>query len=224
MANLQIYDPFADNGDRRGLFRGFFRRSGLEKAAPASARVDVTETDKGYTCPRRNPRRQEGRHRCRRDRRQPGDDLGGSEAQFEQKDGERVASHRTLRRAASIAASRSPAELDETASEAKVRKRRSGAQAGEEAGGCGSQADPVTPSRSLPDRRGSPGSRPFAGGRPRSRRLRVASAAHLTASGVPCIPLRCCRGNSSTAKTRRKSDATPPTARSGIRTCLTSTR
>ena len=48
MASLQIYDPFADAGID-DLFRGFFRpvRS-AERNAPAAAKIDVTESDKGY--------------------------------------------------------------------------------------------------------------------------------------------------------------------------------
>ena len=48
MANLQIYDPFADAGID-DLFRGFFRpvRS-TDRPAPAAIKVDVTENDKGY--------------------------------------------------------------------------------------------------------------------------------------------------------------------------------
>ena len=49
MASLQLYDPFADAGFD-DLFRGFFRpvRS-TERTAPAAIKVDVSETDKGYT-------------------------------------------------------------------------------------------------------------------------------------------------------------------------------
>jgi len=49
MASLQLYDPFADAGID-DLFRGFFRpvRAGDRGNAPAAAKVDVTENDKGY--------------------------------------------------------------------------------------------------------------------------------------------------------------------------------
>ena len=49
MASLQLYDPFADAGID-DLFRGFFRpvRSN-ERAAPAAIKLDVAESDKGYT-------------------------------------------------------------------------------------------------------------------------------------------------------------------------------
>jgi len=49
MASLQLYDPFADAGID-DLFRGFFRpvRASDRGNAPAAAKVDVTETDKGY--------------------------------------------------------------------------------------------------------------------------------------------------------------------------------
>ena len=49
MAQLQIYDPFADTGFDE-LFRGFFRPVRSEKkAAPAPVRIDVAETDNAYT-------------------------------------------------------------------------------------------------------------------------------------------------------------------------------
>ena len=49
MASLQLYDPFADAGID-DLFRGFFRpvRSSDRGNSPVAAKVDVTETDKGY--------------------------------------------------------------------------------------------------------------------------------------------------------------------------------
>jgi HSP20 family protein len=49
MASLQLYDPFAEAGFD-DLFRGFFRpvRSN-ERAAPAAIKLDVAESDKGYT-------------------------------------------------------------------------------------------------------------------------------------------------------------------------------
>jgi len=48
MANLQIYDPFADAAVDT-LFRQFFRPERGDRAAPQAIRVDVAETDKGYT-------------------------------------------------------------------------------------------------------------------------------------------------------------------------------
>ena len=49
MASLQLYDPFADAGID-DLFRGFFRpvRASDRANSPVAAKVDVTETDKGY--------------------------------------------------------------------------------------------------------------------------------------------------------------------------------
>ena len=48
MASLQLYDPFAESGID-DLFRGFFRPvRTTERGAPAAAKVDVTENDKGY--------------------------------------------------------------------------------------------------------------------------------------------------------------------------------
>src|SRR5690242_14114267 len=48
MANLQIYDPFAEAGFD-DLFRGFFRPvRATERNAPAAIKVDVTENEKGY--------------------------------------------------------------------------------------------------------------------------------------------------------------------------------
>jgi HSP20 family protein len=48
MANLQIYDPFAEAGID-DLFRGFFRPvRATERNAPAPIKVDVTETEQGY--------------------------------------------------------------------------------------------------------------------------------------------------------------------------------
>jgi HSP20 family protein len=48
MANLQLYDPFADAAVDT-LFRQFFRPERGGPAAPQGIRVDVAETDKGYT-------------------------------------------------------------------------------------------------------------------------------------------------------------------------------
>jgi HSP20 family protein len=48
MATLQVYDPFGDSPFEE-LFRGFLRPTrGDRTATPASIKVDVKETDKGY--------------------------------------------------------------------------------------------------------------------------------------------------------------------------------
>ena len=47
MANLSVYDPFADAGIDE-LFRGFFKPVRVTHAAPVAIRMDVTENDKGY--------------------------------------------------------------------------------------------------------------------------------------------------------------------------------
>ena len=116
MANLQIYDPFAETGIDE-LFRGFFRPVRLEKAAPAPARVDVTETDKGYTVHAEIP----GVKKEDIDVAIEGNQVTISaevKRNSEQKDGERVL--RTERYVGGVYRSFTlPAELDETASEAK---------------------------------------------------------------------------------------------------------
>ncbi len=50
MANMQVYDPFADAGFDE-LFRGFFKPVRLAEGAraPVTIKVDVAESDKGYT-------------------------------------------------------------------------------------------------------------------------------------------------------------------------------
>ncbi len=49
MANLQMYDPFADTGLDE-LFRGFFRPvRGGERNTPAAIRIDVSESEDAYT-------------------------------------------------------------------------------------------------------------------------------------------------------------------------------
>lgn len=50
MTSLQIYAPFADAGIDK-LFRGFFRSVPFERnrAQPIAIKMDVTETEKGYT-------------------------------------------------------------------------------------------------------------------------------------------------------------------------------
>ncbi len=47
MANLQVYDPFADAGIDE-LFRGFFRPVRFEKGNALAIKVDVTENETGY--------------------------------------------------------------------------------------------------------------------------------------------------------------------------------
>ncbi len=48
MANMQVYDPFADTGFD-DLFRGFFRPVRADRGnAPLAIKIDVKETDKGY--------------------------------------------------------------------------------------------------------------------------------------------------------------------------------
>jgi HSP20 family protein len=116
MTNLQIYHPFADTGFDE-LFRGFFRPVLLDKAAPVSARVDVTETDKGYTVHAEIP----GVKKEDIDVAIEGSQVTISaevKRNSEQKDGERVL--RTERYVGGVYRSFTlPVELDETASEAK---------------------------------------------------------------------------------------------------------
>jgi HSP20 family protein len=47
MANLQVFDPFADAAFD-DIFRGFFKPVRYEKSAPAAIKVDVAENDAGY--------------------------------------------------------------------------------------------------------------------------------------------------------------------------------
>ena len=47
MNQLTVYDPFADTGIDE-LFRGFFRPVRLEKAGPATIKMDVREQDNAY--------------------------------------------------------------------------------------------------------------------------------------------------------------------------------
>jgi len=47
MANLSVYDPFADASIDE-LFRGFFKPVRGTHPAPVAIRMDVTENDKGY--------------------------------------------------------------------------------------------------------------------------------------------------------------------------------
>jgi HSP20 family protein len=116
MTNVQIYHPFADTGFDQ-LFRGFFRPVRLDKAAPAAARVDVTETDKGYTVHAEIP----GVRKEDIDVAIEGNQVtiaAEVKRDSEQKDGERVL--RTERYFGGVYRSFTlPVELDETTSEAK---------------------------------------------------------------------------------------------------------
>jgi HSP20 family protein len=47
MAQLQVYDPFADTPFDE-IFRGFFKPVRVPNGAPATIKVDVAETDAGY--------------------------------------------------------------------------------------------------------------------------------------------------------------------------------
>jgi HSP20 family protein len=116
MANLQVYDPFAETGFDE-LFRGFFRPVRSEKTSPVPVRIDVTESDKGYVVHAEVPGvKKEDIHVA----------IEGNQVTIaaevtranESKDGERVL--RTERYYGGVYRSFTlPAELDETASEAK---------------------------------------------------------------------------------------------------------
>jgi HSP20 family protein len=117
MAQLQIYDPFADTGFDE-LFRGFFRPVRTDKAAaPAPVRIDVVETDKAYTVRAEIP----GVNKDEIHVAIEGNQVTISaevKRDFETKEGERVL--RNERYFGSVYRSFTlPAELDETASEAK---------------------------------------------------------------------------------------------------------
>jgi len=118
MARLQVYDPFATTGGIDELFRGFFapvRRGDGE--APQAIRLDVTETEQGYLARAEIPGvRKEDIHVT----------IEGNQVtiaaetkrETEKKDGERVI--HTERYVGQLFRSFTlPAELDETASEAK---------------------------------------------------------------------------------------------------------
>ena len=116
MANLQIYDPFADSGFD-DLFRGFFRPVRAEKAGPLAIKIDVKESEKGYTVNAEIPGVKKEDIQVA---------IEGSQVtiaaevkhESEQKDGERAL--RTERYYGSVYRSFAlPVELDESASEAK---------------------------------------------------------------------------------------------------------
>jgi len=116
MTTLQIYDPFAATGFDE-LFRGIFRPVRSDKSTPVAARVDVTETDKGYTVHAEIP----GVNKEDINVAIEGNQVTISaevKRDSEQKDGERVL--RTERYFGGVYRSFTlPVELDETASEAK---------------------------------------------------------------------------------------------------------
>ena len=119
MAQLQIYDPFADTGFDE-LFRGFFRPVRADKtgtAAPAPVRIDVSETDKAYTVRAEIP----GVNKDEIHVAIEGNQVTISaevKRESEAKEGERVL--RNERYFGSVYRSFTlPADLDETASEAK---------------------------------------------------------------------------------------------------------
>ena len=116
MASLQIYDPFADAGFD-DLFRGFFRPVRADQAAPLAIKMDVKETEQGYTVHAEIPGVKKEDIQVA---------IEGSQVtiaaevkrETEQKDGERVL--RTERYCGNVYRSFTlPAELDEASSEAK---------------------------------------------------------------------------------------------------------
>lgn len=118
MTSLQIYDPFADAGIDK-LFRGFFRPVLFERnrTQPITIKMDVTETEKGYTIRAEMPGVKKDDIKVTVEGNQV---TVGAEVkrESEHKDGERAL--RTERSYGS--AYRSfvlPAEIDESASEAR---------------------------------------------------------------------------------------------------------
>jgi HSP20 family protein len=118
MTTLQMYDPFAETGFD-DLFRGFFRpvRSGGGDGTRAAIRVDVTESDNGYTVHAEVPG-------VKKDEIHVG--IEGNQVtiaaevkrEFDAKEGERVL--RTERYFGSVYRSFTlPAEIDEASSTAK---------------------------------------------------------------------------------------------------------
>ena len=117
MARLQVYDPFAASGIDE-LFRGFFtpvRRGDAD--APATIRLDVAESDQGYVVRAEVPGvNKEDIHVT----------IEGNQVtiaaevkrETERKDGERVI-HAERYSGQVFRSFTLPAELDETASEAK---------------------------------------------------------------------------------------------------------
>jgi HSP20 family protein len=118
MTSLQIYDPFTDAGIDK-LFRGFFRPVLFERnrAQPIAIKMDVTETEKGYTIRAEMPGVKKDDIKVTVEGNQV--TIGAEvKRESEQKDGERLL--RTERSYGS--AYRSfvlPAEVDESASEAR---------------------------------------------------------------------------------------------------------
>jgi len=114
---LQMYDPFAETGFDE-LFRGFFRpvRSN-DKSAPAAIRIDVTESDKGYTVHAEIPGVKKDEIHVAIEGNQV-TIAAEVKREVDAKDGERVL--RTERYYGSVYRSFTlPAELDESASTAK---------------------------------------------------------------------------------------------------------
>jgi len=118
MTTLQMYDPFAETGFD-DLFRGFFRpvRGGGGDGTRAAIRVDVTESDNGYTVHAEVPG-------VKKDEIHVG--IEGNQVtiaaevkrEFDAKEGERVL--RTERYFGSVYRSFTlPAEIDEASSTAK---------------------------------------------------------------------------------------------------------
>lgn len=116
MTRVQVYDPFAGTGID-DLFRGFFAPVRREVDSPVSIKVDVTENDKGYVVHAEIPGvRKEDIHVT----------IEGNQISIaaevkretEKKEGERVL--RSERYAGAVYRSFVlPAELDESASQAK---------------------------------------------------------------------------------------------------------
>jgi HSP20 family protein len=116
MARLQVYDPFAASGIDE-LFRGFFTPVRREQEGPAGIRIDVTESDQGYVVHAEVPGvKKEDIHVT----------IEGNQVSIgaeikrdsEKKDGERVI-HTERYRGQMFRSFTLPAELDESASEAK---------------------------------------------------------------------------------------------------------
>jgi HSP20 family protein len=116
MANLQIYDPFA-GVDIDEMFRNFFRPARADRSTPVPVKIDVSETESGYTVKAEVPGvKKEDIHVA----------IEGNQVtiaaevkrESEQKEGERVL--RTERYVGAVYRSFTlPTELDEEHSEAK---------------------------------------------------------------------------------------------------------
>jgi HSP20 family protein len=116
MASLQIYDPFADAAVDT-LFRNFFRTDRGDRAVPQGVRVDVAETDKGYTVYAEVPGVAKDEIHVAIEGNQV-TIAAEVKSQIEQSEGTRVL--RTERYSGTMYRSFTrPVELDETASEAK---------------------------------------------------------------------------------------------------------